>query len=405
LNALTTDIAGNRRVLALARDLVDLVDVDDAGLGLFDIKVSSLDQLEEDVLDVLADIASFGQCRRVGHGERNVEHSRQRLREVRLAATGGTEEQDVALRQLDFVTPTNGGRLLVLDPPIVVVHRDGEDLLGFVLTNDVLVEERADLAWCRQLFETKLARLGQILVDALIADVDPRSSDELLDLLLRLTAERALEQFSRVTKLRHYAPFGKLLLGVAPERSADRTGAVDSCARRDHFVDDAIFDSGLSFYDEVAVRVLVDPLDRLAGVLGEDLLQQVAHPQDFLGSQLEVGDLSVADLAPRLVQQHTSMREGEALAFRAGGEQYGGRRRSLAEAYRGDVVLDELHRVVDREQRGDIATGAVDVDVDVLVRVLALQVDELSADDVGNGIVDGRWDEDDVLTQHARVEV
>src|SRR6202007_1770725 len=33
LNALTGDVASNRRVLALAGDLVDLVDVDDAGLG------------------------------------------------------------------------------------------------------------------------------------------------------------------------------------------------------------------------------------------------------------------------------------------------------------------------------------------------------------------------------------
>jgi hypothetical protein len=45
-------------VLALAGDLVDLVDVDDAGLGLLDVVVSGLDQLEQDVLDVLADVAA-----------------------------------------------------------------------------------------------------------------------------------------------------------------------------------------------------------------------------------------------------------------------------------------------------------------------------------------------------------
>jgi hypothetical protein len=61
LHALAGHVAGDRRVLALAGDLVDLVDVDDAGLGLLDVEVGGLDELEEDVLDVLADVAGLGQ--------------------------------------------------------------------------------------------------------------------------------------------------------------------------------------------------------------------------------------------------------------------------------------------------------------------------------------------------------
>ena len=57
LHALTRHVARDRRVLGLAGDLVDLVDVDDAGLGLLDVVVGGLDQLQEDVLDVLADVA------------------------------------------------------------------------------------------------------------------------------------------------------------------------------------------------------------------------------------------------------------------------------------------------------------------------------------------------------------
>ena len=45
LHALTRNVAGDRRVLALARDLVDLVDVDDPGLGALDIVVGGLNQL------------------------------------------------------------------------------------------------------------------------------------------------------------------------------------------------------------------------------------------------------------------------------------------------------------------------------------------------------------------------
>jgi len=53
---------GDRGVVGLAADLVDLVDVDDAALGPLDIVVGRLQQLEDDVLDVLADIAGFGEA-------------------------------------------------------------------------------------------------------------------------------------------------------------------------------------------------------------------------------------------------------------------------------------------------------------------------------------------------------
>ena len=97
LHALARDVARDRRVLGLAGDLVDLVDVDDAGLGALDVVVGGLDQLEEDVLDVFADVSGLGQRGGIGDGERHVEPLRERLREVGLAAAGRADEQDVAL--------------------------------------------------------------------------------------------------------------------------------------------------------------------------------------------------------------------------------------------------------------------------------------------------------------------
>ena len=87
LHALAGDVAGDRRVLALARDLVDLVDVDDAALGALDVVVRRLEQVEDDVLDVLADVAGLGQRGGVGDRERHVEDLGQRLRQQRLAAS------------------------------------------------------------------------------------------------------------------------------------------------------------------------------------------------------------------------------------------------------------------------------------------------------------------------------
>src|SRR6516225_9956967 len=75
--------------------LIDLVDIDDAALGALDVVVGGLQQLEDDVLDVLADIAGFGQRGRISHGEGHIEDARERLRQQRLAGAGRADQQDV----------------------------------------------------------------------------------------------------------------------------------------------------------------------------------------------------------------------------------------------------------------------------------------------------------------------
>ena len=102
LDALAGDVARDRRVVRLPGDLVDLVDVDDPGLGLLDVEVGRLDQLEQDVLDVFADVACLGQRGRVGDRERYVEDPRECLRQQRLAATGRPSS-----RMLDFCSSTS----------------------------------------------------------------------------------------------------------------------------------------------------------------------------------------------------------------------------------------------------------------------------------------------------------
>jgi hypothetical protein len=101
LHAFAGDVAGDRDVVRGLADLVDLVDVDDAALGRFDIVVRGLQQLQQQVLDVLADVARLGERRRVADGERHIEHARQRLGEQRLARAGRADQQDVALVELD----------------------------------------------------------------------------------------------------------------------------------------------------------------------------------------------------------------------------------------------------------------------------------------------------------------
>ena len=82
-------------------DLVHLVDVDDAALGRLDVEVGGVQQLQQQVLDVLADVAGLGQRGGVADGEGHVEDAGERPGQERLAAAGRADEQDVALIDLD----------------------------------------------------------------------------------------------------------------------------------------------------------------------------------------------------------------------------------------------------------------------------------------------------------------
>src|SRR6266403_1015879 len=145
LHALARHVPGNRGVIRLARDLVDLVDVDDAALRLVDVVVAVLEQLLDDVLHVLADVARLGERGRVGDHERNVQEARHGLREQRLARSGRADEQDVRFGELDLVVLGE-----VLQALVVVVDRDRQDLLGELLPDHVLVQYPADFPWRRQ---------------------------------------------------------------------------------------------------------------------------------------------------------------------------------------------------------------------------------------------------------------
>ena len=105
------------------------------------------------------------------------------------------------------------------------------------------------------------------------------------------------------------------------------------------------------------------------------------------------------------MDQDLPVRERAALVLGPAGEQNGSDRHRDSNAHRAHVRLDELHRVVDRETRTDVAAGRIDVERDVLLGILGLEVKELSVDDVCDLIVDCRADEDNSFVQQPRVDV
>src|SRR6185312_8585669 len=68
----------------------------------------------------------------------------------------------------------------------------------------------------------------------------------------------------------------------------------------DHLVHDAVGPGLLCAHEVVAVAVLLDPLQGLPGVLGDDLVEPALHPEDLLGLDLDVGGLTLR-AAHRLV--------------------------------------------------------------------------------------------------------
>src|SRR5207253_3358795 len=97
-----------------------------------------------------------------------------------------------------------------LDALVVVVDRDGEGALRLLLRDDVVVQDAVDVARARQVVEIELRRSRELLVDdlvtevdALVADVDAGTGDQLLDLPLALAAEAAEQLLVAVARPGH----------------------------------------------------------------------------------------------------------------------------------------------------------------------------------------------------------
>jgi hypothetical protein len=325
LDALTRHVARDRGVLVLAADLVDLVDVDDALLALLDVAAGGLQQLEDDVLDVLADVAGLGERGGVDDRERHREQLGQRLREQRLARAGGADEQDVRLVELDVVAAAR--LLLDLDALVVVVDRDGELLLGALLADDVLVEELLDFRG-RGERRTDTAILEPVVVgddvvadlDALVADEYRRSGNQLANVVLILVAERAAKDLGLAVLLDHLASVPWVYISVTITVTAPNAWVSKSSLHPfpDDVIDNPVFLPLVRRHDVVPFGIFLNPLERLARVVDQDLVQALAHAQDFPGVDVDVGGLPRQPLHERLVDHDSGIRQGVALALGAG---------------------------------------------------------------------------------------
>ena len=97
--------------------------------------------------------------------------------------------------------------------------------------------------------------------------------------------------------------------------------------------------------------------------------------------------------------------QSQALALGAGGEQKRAHAGSHADADSRHITLNILHRVINGHTVGDGAAGTVDVKLDVLVRVLGLQIQQLGHHQAGRGGVDLFSQEHNAVVQQAGKDV
>ena len=200
LYALARHVARDRRVVAFAGDLVDLVDEDDAPFRQRYVVVGYLEQPRKDAFDVFADITGLGEHSCIDDRKRYVQQLRDRAGQQRFTRTGLSDHHDVRLVDVDITVRT----LCVHQPFVMVVDRHRHIAFRGVLPDHVLVEECLDFGRFEQFVHLDLRcalflypfALGEHVVpafDALVADLRPvAAGKQYPHLAARLSAERAV---------------------------------------------------------------------------------------------------------------------------------------------------------------------------------------------------------------------
>ena len=247
----------------------------------------------------------------------------------------------------------------------------------------------------RDLGDINPRRASRFLVDylvaqlnALVADIYSGPCDELLHLLLGFAAERALELAFVVGVLEHVTTSRLGLAGLALE----------------DVVDDAVVLGLLGGHVVVALGILLDTINRLPRMARKNLVGDLLDSHDLSRLDLDVSGLT-GRTAGRLVDHDARIRKGIAFAFRAGGQEHRCHAGRKTYTHRGNLRLHVLHRIVYRKPARHRPARAVDVKVDVLVRVLTLEKQHLRNDQIRHAIVDWAPDEDDPVFEKPGVYI
>ena len=139
-------------------------------------------------------------------------------------------------------------------------------------------------------------------------------------------------------------------------------------------------------------------------MLGQQSVELFLQVEDFLGVDFNIRRLSL-ETTQRLMNHDARVGQHEALALGAGGEQEGAHAGGLADAQGGHVRLDETHGVVNRHACGNRTARRIDIQVDVLVRILRFQEQQLRHNQIRGHVVHRPDHKHHPLFQQTRVDI
>ncbi len=169
-------------------------------------------------------------------------------------------------------------------------------------------------------------------------------------------------------------------------------------------IDESVVQRFLRSEKLIALGIQLHLIHIASGVLRNEFIERVLHLHDVFRVDRDIRRLAFR-ATERLVNHDFGMFQGKSLSLLSAHENDRSAAGRHTEADRGDIGFDVLHGVVHRHRRGHLAAGRIDVEGDVLLRILFFQKEKLRDDRIGDVIVDRSAEEHDALFQQARVDV
>ncbi len=139
LHPFAGNIAGNGGVVAgFSGNFVNFINIDDALLGAGNVVIGGLDQAQQDVFHVFADIAGFGEGGRIGDAKRHIQNTSQSLGQQGFATACWPNDHDIAFLEFHFFALAPF--FAAIDALVVVVNCNGQHFFGLILAHNPIVQ-------------------------------------------------------------------------------------------------------------------------------------------------------------------------------------------------------------------------------------------------------------------------
>src|SRR5207253_7607819 len=157
-----------------------------------------------------------------------------------------------------------------------------------------------------------------------------------------------------------------------------------------NFVDQAVILGLLRRHNEIAFDVFLDFVHRLLAMIGQELVDDRTHAQNFFCMNINVSSLSRQAGHPGLMNQNTRVGERKTFFRSSRSQQQSGNRSRLPHTGGDHVRPNILHRIVDGHARSDRAARRIDIELDIALRIFGFQEAPLGSHEVGYVVVDRR---------------